>query len=85
MKKTYKYRLHPTKKQKAAWAGVNVYKVDPQKTSQVCSACHKEGEHKDLSVRTHTCVYCGIILDRDVNAAINILNRGLGRSLCETA
>jgi putative transposase len=70
---------------KAACAGVTVYKVDPRKTSQICSACHKEGEHKDLSVRTHICVYCGSILDRDVNAAINILNRGLGRSLRETA
>jgi len=70
---------------KAACAGVAVYKVDPKKTSQICSACLKEGEHKDLSVRTHICVYCGVILDRDVNAAINILNRGLGRSLRETA
>ena len=68
---------------KAAWAGVTVYKVNPQKTSQICSACHKEGEHKDLSVRTHICVYCGVVLDRDVNAAINILDRGLGRSLRE--
>ncbi len=70
---------------KAAWAGVAVYKVDPKKTSQVCSVCHKEGEYKDLSMRTHVCSSCGIILDRDHNAAINILNRGLGRSLRETA
>ncbi len=68
---------------KAAWAGVTVSKVNPQKTSQICSACHKEGEHKDLSVRTHICVHCGVVLDRDVNAAVNILNRGLGRSLRE--
>ena len=70
---------------KAAWAGVAVYKVNPQKTSQLCSACNLEGEHKDLSVRTHICVHCGVVLDRDVNAAINILNRGLGRSLREPA
>jgi putative transposase len=70
---------------KAAWASVTVYKVDPRKTSQLCSVCHKEGEHKDLSVRMHICIYCGVVLDRDVNAAINILNRGLGRSLREPA
>jgi len=72
-------------KHKAAYAGVTVYEVDPRKTSQMCSACGKEGEHKDLSVRTHVCVHCGIVLDRDQNAALNILDRGLGRSPRETA
>ena len=72
-------------KHKAEWAGVTVYEVDPKKTSQICSACGKEGEHKDLSVRTHVCVHCGVVLDRDHNAAINIRDRGLGRSPRETA
>ncbi len=72
-------------KHKAEWAGVTVYEVDPRKTSQICSACGEEGEHKDLSVRTHICVHCGVVLDRDHNAAINILDRGLGRSPRETA
>jgi len=72
-------------KHKAVCAGVTVCEVDPHKTSQICSACHKEGEHKDLSVRTHVCVHCGVVLDRDHNAAQNILDRGLGRSLRETA
>jgi putative transposase len=71
-------------KHKAEWAGVTVMQVDPKKTSQICSACRKEGEHKDLSVRTHICAYCGVVLDRDHNAAINILDRGLGRSPRET-
>ena len=31
---------------------------------------------KDLSVRTHICPHCGLVIDRDINAAINILNRG---------
>lgn len=65
---------------KAAWAGVTVSKVNPRKTSQLCSACGQEGEHKDLSVRTFICVHCGLVLDRDVNAARNIRDRGLGRS-----
>ena len=72
-------------KHKAEYAGVTVYEVDPRKTSQICSACRAEGEHKDLSVRTHVCVHCGVVLDRDHNAAINIRDRGLGRSLREPA
>jgi putative transposase len=72
-------------KHKAEYAGVTVYEVDPYKTSQICSACDEEGEHKDLSVRTHVCVHCGVVLDRDHNAALNILDRGLGRSPRETA
>ena len=71
-------------KHKAEWAGVTVMQVDPKNTSQICSACGKEGEHKDLSVRTHLCVHCGVVLDRDHNAAINILDRGLGRSPRQT-
>jgi putative transposase len=56
-------------KHKAEWAGVTVMQVDPKKTSQMCSACGKEGEHKDLCVRTHVCIHCGVVLDRDHNAA----------------
>jgi putative transposase len=56
---------------KAAWAGKRVEAVNPAETTQNCSRC---GEHmpKDLSVRTHTCTNCGLILDRDENAARNI-------------
>jgi len=66
---------------KAANAGTTVVCVDPYKTSQVCSGCGEEGPHKDLSERVHTCTHCGLVLDRDVNAAVNILNVWLGRSL----
>ena len=59
---------------KAAWAGCTVVKVDPYKTSQICSHCGHEGPHKDLSQRTHICEACGIVLDRDHNAALNILS-----------
>src|SRR5437879_2982279 len=47
--------------------------IYPNKTSQICSVCHKEGEHKDPSVRTYVCIHCGLVLDRDQNTAINIL------------
>jgi putative transposase len=57
---------------KAAYAGRQVYKVNPQQTSQICSECGKKGPKKDLSERVHICIHCGSVLDRDTNAAINI-------------
>ena len=50
--------------------------VNPQYTSSECSSCG-EIVKKTLSTRTHVCK-CGYRLDRDFNAARNILNRGLG-------
>ncbi|NEQ18157.1 MAG: IS200/IS605 family element transposase accessory protein TnpB [Moorea sp. SIO3E2] len=50
--------------------------VNPAYTSQNCSSCC-EVVKKSLSTRTHTCK-CGCVLDRDHNAAINILKRALG-------
>jgi len=52
-----------------------VVPVAPQYTSQNCSSCG-EIVKKSLSVRTHIC-QCGCILDRDHNAAINILAKAL--------
>ena len=49
--------------------------VSPNYTSQNCSNCG-ETVKKSLSTRTHQCK-CGCVLDRDENAAINILKRGL--------
>jgi putative transposase len=60
---------------KAADAGRCVRTVDPRGTSQRCSACGAIVQ-KDLSQRIHDCS-CGLRLDRDHNAAINILTRGL--------
>lgn len=61
---------------KAASAGRIVVLVDPNGTSQMCSTCGKTVK-KDLSIRIHECPCCGLILDRDYNAAINILRLGL--------
>ena len=52
-----------------------IVSVAPQYTSQNCSSCG-EIVKKSLSVRTHVC-QCGCILDRDHNAAINILAKAL--------
>ena len=49
--------------------------VNPQYTSQECSSCG-EIVKKTLSTRTHAC-QCGCVMDRDFNAARNILSRGL--------
>ena len=64
---------------KAACAGKRVVTVPAQYTSQDCSGC---GERvlKSLSVRTHVCPCCGLVLDRDENAALNILQLGRQRS-----
>ncbi|PYS50168.1 MAG: transposase [Acidobacteria bacterium] len=62
---------------KAADAGREVRTVDPRGTSQRCSACGAIVV-KDLSQRIHDCS-CGLRLDRDHNAAINILSLGLQR------
>ena len=57
---------------KAEEAGVQVIAVNPSYTSQMCSGCDSIVP-KDLSVRVHACPECGLVLDRDVNAARNIL------------
>ena len=64
---------------KAKWYGRTLITVDRfYASSQICSHC---GEHwsgaKDLKVRQWVCPNCGTTLDRDTNAAINILNKGL--------
>jgi transposase len=50
--------------------------VPPHNTSQDCSSCG-EKVPKSLSTRTHVCPHCGYVEDRDVNAAKNILKKGL--------
>ena len=61
-------------KTKAEYAGKIVELVNPRNTSQICSCCGNIVP-KDLSVRIHNCPFCGLVLDRDHNGAINILNR----------
>ena len=64
---------------KAEWYGRKIVKIDKFfPSSQICNCCgHKHTETKDLSVRKWACPQCGAVHDRDVNAAINILNEGL--------
>ena len=58
---------------KAESAGGQVVMVDPKNTSQQCSGCGAIVQ-KSIAVRVHRCD-CGLTLDRDENAARNVLNR----------
>ena len=59
---------------KAESAGKSVELVNPRNTSQLCSQCGVF-VRKSLSIRTHRCPVCGLVMDRDLNAAINIRNK----------
>jgi len=57
-----------------------VVEVNPMYTSQTCSLCHTKLEKKlPLRTRTFVCPHCGMKIDRDHNAAINILQLGLAK------
>lgn len=61
---------------KSGWYGVNLLRAgrfDP--TSQACSVCgYRNSDVRNLSVRSWTCPQCGTHHDRDINAAVNIMN-----------
>ncbi len=60
---------------KAEARGGRMIFVEPKGTSQKCSGCGDEVP-KELSERVHDCPRCGLVMDRDVNAARNILKLG---------
>jgi putative transposase len=61
---------------KATQAGKLLLKICPRNTTQRCSSCGSI-VYKDITKRTHKCPYCGLEIDRDDNAAINIRNEGI--------
>lgn len=61
---------------KAEWAGRSVVLVDPCNTTKMCSRC-SQIVPKTLSERVHKCPHCNLEIDRDLNASLNILARGL--------
>jgi putative transposase len=67
---------------KASSAGGRVIEVEPRGTSQMCSVCGNEVP-KTLAQRWHRCPYCGVVIQRDLNSARNILTVGTtGRYAC---
>jgi putative transposase len=62
---------------KADDAGRKVVIVNPAYTSKTCSQCGHLFEDMTLATRWIDCPQCGLSMDRDQNAAVNILNRGL--------
>lgn len=61
-------------KSKAESAGRWYQEVTPNGTSQECSSCGNTVK-KSLTIRVHNCPHCGLSLDRDINAALNILQK----------
>ena len=61
-------------------AGTGAYLVAVDRfyhSSKICSACGWIDEDLDLSVRTFVCEECGLVIDRDLNAALNLKNEAL--------
>ena len=61
---------------KAAEAGIWAVEINAKNTTQVCSGCGSTVP-KTLAVKKHKCPQCGLIIDRDINAARNILQLAL--------
>ena len=66
-------------KYKCLWLNKIFIQISPYyASSQVCSRCgNKDEVMKDLRIREYHCSKCGLKIDRDYNASINILNEGL--------
>lgn len=63
---------------KANWYGRDIIKVDTfYSSSKTCSGCSNIKKELKLSEREYICKCCGLIIDRDVNAALNLRNTGI--------
>ncbi len=64
---------------KAKKLGKRVIVIDERDTTKTCAGCGNKKEHMPLSERIYQCEVCGIVRDRDQNAAINIMKRFLSQ------
>ena len=70
------WRLFRTMREyKCEWYGKKLVVVNPKNTSRICSNCNYNSGEKPLKIREWTCPRCHIHHDRDINAAVNILNK----------
>ena len=69
-------------KYKCEWLGKVFYQVpEYYASSQICSRCGtKNTQMKDINIRKYECAKCGLIMERDLNASINIMSEGLFRN-----
>jgi len=70
---------------KAVEAGKGVYPLSPKDSSRTCYKCGYVKKDLELKDRSWTCPICGTQHDRDVNAAFELLNRGLQEYSTEKA
>ena len=69
------YEIRRQIEYKAAYSGVNVTKADKwYPSSKTCSCCGNVVQKLSLSQRIYSCTNCGLQIDRDLNAAINLRN-----------
>lgn len=66
---------------KSSWRGGQVFLVDPRYTSQICSKCGYKDKNNRKSQSKFLCLECGHSENADLNAAKNILKRGLNKFL----
>lgn len=71
------YEFRTMLEYKCNWYKKKLVIVSPNYTSQICSSCGFHSGKKPLQIREWTCPKCGTHHDRDNNAAVNILNKGL--------
>ena len=71
------YEFRTMLEYKCKWYVKQLIIVPPRYTSQECSNCHHNSGKKTLDIREWTCDNCGVHHDRDINAAKNILTKGL--------
>lgn len=67
---------------KAEWRGVEVRYIDPKYTSQTCSSCGHCSKANRISQSEFKCTNCGIKINADINAAVEILTRGQRGRAC---